>query len=268
MERGKQLEPYIRTWYEKKVNAFFTEASIEHPQYPFMRTSFDGHNSDFVNEDGTRGKFIEIKAPNAKDHELALNGEIPDKYIVQMQWQALCSGYKYGDYVSYGSDKTYAIVLLRADDVMQAELLRRALLFYEVWQSNGSLDAYKETFKKWVRPMGGTLLLPETLVSSEPLEEEEVETIVEEQGIEKLVSECLEAQAAQAKAKARYEILTDKLKKILGNKKEMSVGEADFGFTPVKGQVDYSVIPELIGINLDQFRKPATQRFYFERKKK
>jgi len=51
-----------------------------------------------VGEDG----LAEIKCPNTSTHiETLLNREIPSKYILQMQWQMVCAGRKWCDFVSF-----------------------------------------------------------------------------------------------------------------------------------------------------------------------
>ena len=95
MQRGKDLEPQARAAYE-----FFTDSEVigigiaPHPVLDQSAASPDG----LVSDDG----MVEIKCPNTATHiETLLNGKIPDKYIVQMQWQMACAGRKWCDFVSF-----------------------------------------------------------------------------------------------------------------------------------------------------------------------
>jgi putative phage-type endonuclease len=80
--------------------AFFHDADveevgfIEHPDIPMSGASPDG----LV---GTEG-LVEIKAPNTATHiDTLLSATIPDKYIVQMQFQMACTKRLWADWVSF-----------------------------------------------------------------------------------------------------------------------------------------------------------------------
>ena len=95
MQRGIDTEPQARAAYE-----FFTDATVEtvgfvaHHDIPESGASPDG----LVGKDGV----LEIKCPNTATHiDTLLTEKIPDKYIVQMQWQMACSGRKWCDFVSF-----------------------------------------------------------------------------------------------------------------------------------------------------------------------
>lgn len=252
MERGKTLEPFIRKWYEQQVGAEFKEDIEECKEYPFMRASYDGVNRFFKNEDKTLGRILEIKAPNAKDHEMARSGEIPPKYLTQLNWMGIVSGINWFDYVSFGSDKTYVRVTLKADPLIQAELLRRAILFWSLVQEKKEPD--EKDFKQWSYP----LKKPLDLASTPEIDEQETEA---------LVAEALKLQAELNSVEARFEILKDKLKLKLGNQDEMKCGEAVFGWQTRKGAVDYGAIEVLKTVNLEEFRKKEVKAFYFKRAK-
>ena len=51
----------------------------------------------------------------------------------------------------------------------------------------------------------------------------------------------------------------------LGDKDKMEAGEAVFGYTERKGNVDYKKVPQLIGLDLEPFRGAGTRAFYFKR---
>lgn len=266
MERGKELEPKIRAWYEFAVNALFPDAIATHPEHEFMRASFDGINSGIANEDKSVGRIIEIKAPNREDHELARNGMVPNKYVPQCQWLMMVGNIPWCDYVSYGSDGTYAIVQLKADPAIQAELKARAMTFWNHVQTKTPIMGWE----KYERSYATALDLSETKPKDEPAQQElfeaQAEAAVSEQAIEALVAEALLCKDEAEQAQARYESKKERLKQILGSEKSKTCGEAVFGWQDRKGSVDYSVIPELIGLDLEQFRKPPTRAFYFKRK--
>jgi len=46
--------------------------------------------------------LVEIKCPNTATHiEFLMTGTVPEKYLLQMQWQMACTETDWCDYVSY-----------------------------------------------------------------------------------------------------------------------------------------------------------------------
>lgn len=95
MQWGTEKEPEARAAYE-----FMTDATVElvgfidHPHILMTGASPDG----LIGSDG----MIEIKCPNTGTHiDTLLGQEIPNKYILQMQWQMACTGRVWCDFVSY-----------------------------------------------------------------------------------------------------------------------------------------------------------------------
>jgi hypothetical protein len=95
MARGTELEPIARMFYEVQFNVQVKEVGfINHPTIAMSGASPDG----LVGEDG----LIEIKCPNKNTHGTTiLTGDIPAKYISQMQWQMSSTGRAWCDYVSF-----------------------------------------------------------------------------------------------------------------------------------------------------------------------
>ncbi|CAM6004919.1 unnamed protein product [Sphagnum balticum] len=255
MDRGKELEPKIRAWYELLRGEKFPDHIMECEELRFMRASFDGYNANYINtEDTTVGRIIEIKAPSMKDHELAKNGEVPQKYIPQINWLMLVGKITWCDYVSFGTDGTYAIVPMRADGVIQKELIKRAKIFWDCVEQKIALP---EVFsEKWNYPLKSQLDLA---LAESPM--------ITEQEIEGLVSETLKAQAELDAADARFQALKEKLKSLLGDAEKRTCGEAVFGWQTRKGNVEYKKIPELATVDLEKYRGNDIKSFYFKRSK-
>lgn len=95
MQRGKDLEPQARAAYEFFADIEVTEIGVVfHPTLDQSAASPDGLVGD--------GGMVEIKCPNTATHiETLLTGKIPDKYIVQMQWQMACAGRQWCDFASF-----------------------------------------------------------------------------------------------------------------------------------------------------------------------
>lgn len=95
MQHGIDTEPEARTAYEFYRDCEVTQVAFtDHPSIPMSGASPDG----LVGNDG----MVEIKCPNSATHiESLLGASIPDKYIIQMQWQMACEGREWCDFVSY-----------------------------------------------------------------------------------------------------------------------------------------------------------------------
>jgi putative phage-type endonuclease len=95
MQWGTDMEPEARAAYE-----FYRDASVAsvgfvaHPAIADSGASPDG----LVGDDG----LVEIKCPGTATHlETLLGATVPEKYVLQMQWQMACTGRQWCDFASY-----------------------------------------------------------------------------------------------------------------------------------------------------------------------
>jgi putative phage-type endonuclease len=95
MQWGIDTEAEARIAYEFYAGATVEDAGyIEHPAIPHAGASPDG----LVGADG----LVEIKCPQTATHiDTLLGAPIPDRYVVQMQFQMACTGRAWCDWVSY-----------------------------------------------------------------------------------------------------------------------------------------------------------------------
>jgi len=98
MQRGIDLEPMARAWYEVKYNTFVDQVAIVlHPFIDGGQCSPDG-----IVE--ATNSLIEIKIPNPENHldNLLTGGKQLEQYYDQVQWQLACMPEKeFCDLVSY-----------------------------------------------------------------------------------------------------------------------------------------------------------------------
>lgn len=98
MQRGIDLEPMARAWYEVKYNTFVDQVAIVlHPTIEGGQCSPDG-----VVE--ATNSLIEIKIPNPENHldNILTGGKQLEQYYDQVQWQLACMPEKeFCDLVSY-----------------------------------------------------------------------------------------------------------------------------------------------------------------------
>lgn len=98
MERGNELEPQARAFYELETGRIVSETGfVPHPTLEGAGASPDG----LVEDDG----LVEIKCPEATKHiKNLLGGKIDKGYALQMQWQMICTERQWCDFVSFNPD--------------------------------------------------------------------------------------------------------------------------------------------------------------------
>ncbi len=104
MQWGKDTEPLARSAYCYETGRWVEEvAFIDHPRLDMAGASPDGIIYDTQHDVGkTILGLVEIKCPNTATHiKFLTGGDIPKKYVWQMQWQMACIGAPWCDYVSF-----------------------------------------------------------------------------------------------------------------------------------------------------------------------
>jgi putative phage-type endonuclease len=98
MEWGVEQEPNARAAYSAKTGELVEEVGfIDHATIAGSGASPDGRiGRGFV--DG----LVEIKCPSTATHlEYILTDTVPEKYVIQMQWQMACTAAAWCDFASY-----------------------------------------------------------------------------------------------------------------------------------------------------------------------
>lgn len=95
MQWGTDTEPLARLAYEAQTGELVEEVGfVPHPEIELAGASPDGRVGD-------KG-LMECKCPNTATHiDTILSGAVPQKYILQMQWQMDCDRREWCDYVSF-----------------------------------------------------------------------------------------------------------------------------------------------------------------------
>ncbi len=187
---------------------------------PVFRASFDG-------VDHAIRKIIEIKCPGKVAHQAALCGEVPDYYAPQVQWLLMISGYDECDYVSWdGESDDLVVITVKANREYHESMIASANEFWNLVQTKTPPPT------EWL-----TVEDTELLAALEHYENERVQLAA----IEKTMDELKKTITKLAKSP----MLT------CGNFKVQWVERI--------GNVDYSKIPELNGLDLNQYRKPASK---------
>lgn len=136
MRRGNNKEPLARAAYQREIPCDIRVCCVQHEVYPWAMASLDGLCHD-PRTDGKCHKWVlELKCPNHKVHALALDGQVVDYYLPQIQWQLFCSGLTFADFVSYSEHSKFAgpdrlaIVPVKRDEEVIARLVNAAAEFW------------------------------------------------------------------------------------------------------------------------------------------
>lgn len=192
-----------------------------------------GATLDGISEDGKT--MVEVKNSCLEDHQTALNGNIPLHYYPQLQWQMEVTGLDEMDYVSQRLEDFEPIVIVRVK--RSPDYCTTMVALAKEFHARLLEDNPPDHFDSWV---------DHTFM-----------------GIEDALAFYMEqANDASKKVKELKDKLIEKCegKKTLGNK---------FKITPfeVSGSVNYDGIPELQGVDLEQYRKPHRVQWRFDIKK-
>lgn len=225
-DRGNRLEPKARAHYELLNNIDMPAVLVENDDYPFIRASLDGYNE-------AASRILEIKCPGKDDHELAKNGQVPEKYYPQLQHQLLVTGANEAHYYSFDGESGH-LVIVKPDAAYIKKLFKELVAFWELVITKTPPELSDKDFKK-VRDKELQQAIDEWQAVTLEVEEKQ-----------KLIAELRE----QIVAKLTHQNMVHKGVKIYKSYR--------------KGNVDYSKIPVLKGLNLEEYRKPGTSYYTFK----
>lgn len=127
MQRGTELEPMARSFYEVKNDLLVIESGlVVHPEIESFGASPDG----LVEVVG----LVEIKCPNTWTHiETLKSGKPKSEYITQMQAQMACTGRAWCDFVSFDDrlpdDLAYFQTRIERDEKFIETMLQEIRIF-------------------------------------------------------------------------------------------------------------------------------------------
>jgi putative phage-type endonuclease len=122
MQRGLDLEPQALQTFEQITGYLMMPKVVLHPTIDYLMASLDGMELS--------GKaIVEIKCPGQIDHNCALDGEVPAKYIPQLMHQMECSGLKKAYYFSY-TLTSYKVLEVHFDEKYVENLLKEEAEFW------------------------------------------------------------------------------------------------------------------------------------------
>jgi putative phage-type endonuclease len=222
MRKGMELEPIARKLCEGHVGVTLNTPTIRHTTIPFMHASFDGI-------DDTLKCAFEIKC-SKKCYDDAVKGVIPIYYQYQLQQQMLIAGLVHMFYAAYWEGEIEIIQVYR-DDKICKEIELNAINFYEshirpqVPPNRKKDDVAELEFKDEDTKTSIQLNLANLESIREKIKHlEKIEEYLEEQ----IYAEC--------------------------GDETCRVGKWKIVKSSRKGSVQYKSIPQLEGVNLEDFR--------------
>lgn len=218
MKRGHEMEEPARQWYMATTGNMVVPDVIFHQEKNWMMASLDGKgiNCDMV---------IEIKNPGIKDHEVAMNGMIPEKYFPQLQHQLACSGLDLMHYVSFYNNQGFIVEVKRDDDYIN-NLYEKEEEFW--WKVKNLVEPDKTDRDAVVRTDDDFLVVLEKW---------------------KKAKQYLDSW------KEKEDLCRRDLIAVAGNDSYVKSNNVTIKRTISKGRVQYNEIPELVEIDLDKYRK-------------
>lgn len=221
MDHGIRMEEEARRAYEKLTGTIVFPEVIVHPEHSWMSASLDGI-------DITGKMAVEIKCPLGADHQEAVEGRVPLKYYPQCQHILAVTGADVLHYFSFQNGNG-VLVEMGIDHDYIAELISQERAFWEL-----------------------------VITGMEPER-------TDKDGLECSDSVWLDTATQWAAVQKRLKELQEQEAFLKEQLIEMAPASHVWGGGVVlrrserKGSVDYAKVPELKGVDLDNYRKPSSE---------
>ena len=217
--RGHALEQAARSAYERELGIQMEPLCLVHDQWEWMRASLDG-----LSFDGTT--VLEIKCPlNPRDHHAARQGRLPSHYYGQLQHQLEVSGASEAHYWSFDGRMGRLVRICPDRDYMKRLVKEEGEFWRRVRENRWpELDDH------------------ELDMSSDP--------------------RWRSVAVQYRQVRARLDAATTQERRLRAMLERMATSRRTFGCGVEvlksfrRGTVDYALIPQLSGVDLERFRKP------------
>lgn len=224
MKEGTRKEPLARDWYNAKTGEFYAPIVKVHPLYGRIHASIDG-----MTFDGEQA--IEIKSPTFEVfHEIVKCG-IPDNYFCQCQHIMFVAELEEMVFLVWLDENTYHIQFVQRDEKYILKMLDKITEFLKCLDTD---TPPKKTKRK-------------TKATYVEVEDKNADALA------RTIREASERIALDEKIKsdARSELLR------IADGRNIRGDGFSVLYKTMPGAIDYSEVPELKGINLEMYRKPA-----------
>lgn len=226
MKRGSELEDRARQILNRQTRENYQPCVLQSMENKSLIASLDGL---WISEDG-KVHIAEIKCPGEKTHSLAKIGMIPEHYIPQLCHQCMISGADTCLYVSWdGLSDHVEIIEYRPADAMCERIRNETQKFLDSLEDFTSPSAQN---RDWVQCFD--------------------EQVIHMANRYKYVGELIDELTKER------DFLRESLIMKIEHPKTI-VNGLKIQKTYKNGTIDYSKIPELEGVDLEQYRKEPTE---------
>ena len=214
---GKRKEPIALAALQDKLGIALEPSIRLHNQRSWMMASLDA----FDERSCTVG---EIKCPGKEDHNLALAGQVPEKYYPQLQHQIEVCNVDWVYYYSYAGEDN-ALLVVNRDDKYIKKLLIEEEKFFECMMNFEAPELCDRDY-----------------------------TCQDSARWAKLAEELQQIKLL----KGREEEIKQELIALANGRNSRGAG-ITLAKCVRKGSVDYSKVPELVNVDLDPYRKKSSE---------
>lgn len=232
MQRGIDFEDEARAVLEAKTGMLFTPKVFRHDTKEYMQVSLDG-----ITEDGTT--ICEIKCPTTEGlRQYCLQNKVPPYYVSQIDYQLLISGAARALFFCWYSDQESYVVNFERDENREIAL---GLAVTRFWEDHILTDIPPPDTRKKYSEIGNA--------DWNSLAKEYIDT--------KAHIKDLEFKLADIEERLKEFMKKTGLKNVKG-------GGLQASEILRVGAVNYATIPQLIGVDLDKFRKASSSYIRFD----
>jgi len=226
MRRGLELEEAARKQFEELTGIVVFPEVMVHPEFDWMIASLDGIDIEHT-------RIVEIKCPGKIDHESAMDGVIPEKYIPQLQHQMIVTGLDCAFYFSYNEENCKLLEISRCKEY-ENKLLNKELCFLKCMVD---------------------LEPPEPVTKDFKIRNDEI--------WQKIADDYVDIRSKLQILRQREEELRQSLIHLSGGSNVMGAG-IKLSKQIRRGQIDYKTIPEIQNMNLENMRKKPVEIWRIE----
>jgi putative phage-type endonuclease len=227
MQRGIQMEQEARIAFEKLTEIPVFQKVMIHAEYDWMIASLDGIDIEHK-------RIVEIKCPGKLDHECAMDGEIPEKYFPQLQHQMIVCDLDMAFYFSYTHKNCKLLEIYRCREYEESLLQKEREFFkclVDLEPPSLTIKDYQYMdHQEWTDISKEYLKVKFDIQSLQQKEENLRKRLIEMSGYRNCIGKDI------------------KISKYIR-----------------KGNIDYSRIPELKVLNLEDFRKSPVETWRIDK---
>lgn len=217
MERGKALEPLAREHFTMLTAIDVYPAVIESEELPWAAASLDGISYD-------KKIIVEIKVHNEETYAKTLSGYIPESYRAQFQKQMFVGALDWLYYFPFDGSHGHVVKIYR-DDAYIKEMIEREKIFWDCICNLVPPEECEQDFEYVDDPY-----------------------LIKLSWDYKQIKKVIEAYEKEEK------LIRDALIEGMNGKNSIC-GSLKIKQVFRKGSISYGDIPELQGIDLEQYRK-------------